>query len=188
MQDTAQLHPIAIIAGTDLTAVGRTFLGNQTPFPLPVATSVDLCPNPLCVPQSKGWAGGGPGCPQHCRLPRPFPFSPPPRDLCAERGLLHSPIAPHRPPHPPSPQVFILYFKPSTFRCIALRWVRVLGFAIVYGTITLKLYRYWGGWGGPAGMLDGVRPHAHPRCPTGFSGPSWPVQHSVCPTRPADAC
>ncbi|XP_048782624.1 probable G-protein coupled receptor 179 [Lagopus muta] len=37
--------------------------------------------------------------------------------------------------------VFILYFKPSTFRCIALRWVRVLGFAIVYGTITLKLYR-----------------------------------------------
>ncbi|XP_021233298.1 probable G-protein coupled receptor 179 [Numida meleagris] len=37
--------------------------------------------------------------------------------------------------------VFILYFKPSTFRCIALRWVRVLGFTIVYGTITLKLYR-----------------------------------------------
>ncbi|OXB63829.1 UNVERIFIED_CONTAM: hypothetical protein H355_004794 [Colinus virginianus] len=36
--------------------------------------------------------------------------------------------------------VFILYFKPSTFRCIALRWVRVLGFAFVYGTITLKLY------------------------------------------------
>ncbi|XP_031413544.1 probable G-protein coupled receptor 179, partial [Meleagris gallopavo] len=43
--------------------------------------------------------------------------------------------------HHPPPQVFILYFKPSTFRCIALRWVRVLGFAIVYGTITLKLYR-----------------------------------------------
>ncbi|XP_064329154.1 probable G-protein coupled receptor 179 [Phalacrocorax carbo] len=37
--------------------------------------------------------------------------------------------------------VFILYFKPSIFRCIVLRWVRVLGFAIVYGTITLKLYR-----------------------------------------------
>ncbi|NXV95501.1 GP158 protein, partial [Calonectris borealis] len=37
--------------------------------------------------------------------------------------------------------VFILYFKPSTFRCIVLRWVRMLGFAIVYGTITLKLYR-----------------------------------------------
>uniref|UniRef100_A0A8C3YBY1 G protein-coupled receptor 179 n=1 Tax=Catagonus wagneri TaxID=51154 RepID=A0A8C3YBY1_9CETA len=37
--------------------------------------------------------------------------------------------------------VFILYFKPSVFRCIALRWVRLLGFAIVYGTIILKLYR-----------------------------------------------
>ncbi|KAM9657433.1 putative G-protein coupled receptor 179 [Morphnus guianensis] len=37
--------------------------------------------------------------------------------------------------------VFILYFKPSIFRCIVLRWVRTLGFAIVYGTITLKLYR-----------------------------------------------
>ncbi|XP_066196199.1 probable G-protein coupled receptor 179, partial [Sylvia atricapilla] len=37
--------------------------------------------------------------------------------------------------------VFILYFKPSVFRCIVLRWVRLLGFATVYGTITLKLYR-----------------------------------------------
>ncbi|XP_052424850.1 probable G-protein coupled receptor 158 isoform X2 [Carassius gibelio] len=37
--------------------------------------------------------------------------------------------------------VFILYFKPSTFRCILLRWVRLLGFAIVYGTVMLKLYR-----------------------------------------------
>ncbi|XP_059686148.1 probable G-protein coupled receptor 179 [Gavia stellata] len=37
--------------------------------------------------------------------------------------------------------VFILYFKPSIFRCIVLRWVRMLGFAIVYGTITLKLHR-----------------------------------------------
>lgn len=48
------------------------------------------------------------------------------------------------PPADPSllpPQVFILYFKPSIFRCIVLRWVRMLGFAIVYGTITLKLYR-----------------------------------------------
>ncbi|RXN03630.1 putative G-protein coupled receptor 179 [Labeo rohita] len=35
--------------------------------------------------------------------------------------------------------VFILYFKPSTFRCILLRWVRLLGFAIVYGTVTLKM-------------------------------------------------
>ncbi|XP_034150115.1 probable G-protein coupled receptor 158 isoform X2 [Esox lucius] len=37
--------------------------------------------------------------------------------------------------------VFILYFRPSTFRCILLRWVRHLGFAIVYGTVTLKMYR-----------------------------------------------
>nr|XP_023679184.1 probable G-protein coupled receptor 158 [Paramormyrops kingsleyae] len=37
--------------------------------------------------------------------------------------------------------VLILYFQPSTFRCILLRWVRLLGFAIVYGTVTLKLYR-----------------------------------------------
>ncbi|XP_053308758.1 probable G-protein coupled receptor 179 [Spea bombifrons] len=37
--------------------------------------------------------------------------------------------------------VFILYFKPSVFRCAALRWVRLLGFCIVYGTIVLKLYR-----------------------------------------------
>nr|XP_015209532.1 PREDICTED: probable G-protein coupled receptor 158 isoform X1 [Lepisosteus oculatus] len=37
--------------------------------------------------------------------------------------------------------VIILYFQPSVFRCILLRWVRLLGFATVYGTITLKLYR-----------------------------------------------
>ncbi|XP_061771649.1 metabotropic glycine receptor [Nerophis ophidion] len=37
--------------------------------------------------------------------------------------------------------VFILYFRPSTFRCILLRWVRMLGFSIVYGTLTLKMYR-----------------------------------------------
>ncbi|XP_041434636.1 probable G-protein coupled receptor 179 isoform X2 [Xenopus laevis] len=37
--------------------------------------------------------------------------------------------------------VFILYFKPSVFRCFVLRWVRLLGFCIVYGTIVLKLYR-----------------------------------------------
>lgn len=44
-------------------------------------------------------------------------------------------------PSLPPKQVFILYFKPSVFRCIALRWVRLLGFAIVYGTVILKLYR-----------------------------------------------
>ncbi|KTG36191.1 hypothetical protein cypCar_00034887 [Cyprinus carpio] len=38
-------------------------------------------------------------------------------------------------------QVVILYFQPSVFRCILLRWVRLLGFATVYGTVTLKLYR-----------------------------------------------
>ncbi|KAM9308117.1 metabotropic glycine receptor [Gastrophryne carolinensis] len=37
--------------------------------------------------------------------------------------------------------VVILYFEPSIFRCILLRWVRLLGYAIVYGTTTLKLYR-----------------------------------------------
>uniref|UniRef100_A0A6I8P4Q7 G-protein coupled receptors family 3 profile domain-containing protein n=1 Tax=Ornithorhynchus anatinus TaxID=9258 RepID=A0A6I8P4Q7_ORNAN len=37
--------------------------------------------------------------------------------------------------------VFILYFEPSVFRCVALRWVRLLGFATVYGTVALKLYR-----------------------------------------------
>ncbi|KAM4718377.1 LOW QUALITY PROTEIN: G protein-coupled receptor 158a [Anableps anableps] len=37
--------------------------------------------------------------------------------------------------------VGILYFNPSVFRCILLRWVRLLGFATVYGTLTLKLYR-----------------------------------------------
>ncbi|XP_075415758.1 putative G-protein coupled receptor 179 [Tenrec ecaudatus] len=37
--------------------------------------------------------------------------------------------------------VFILYFKASVFRCIALRWVRLLGFLVVYGSIVLKLQR-----------------------------------------------
>ncbi|KAM9461445.1 metabotropic glycine receptor [Clarias gariepinus] len=37
--------------------------------------------------------------------------------------------------------VLIIFFKPSTFHCILLRWVRLLGFVIVYGTMTLKMYR-----------------------------------------------
>ncbi|XP_061661977.1 metabotropic glycine receptor [Syngnathoides biaculeatus] len=37
--------------------------------------------------------------------------------------------------------VGILYFQAGVFRCILLRWVRLLGFATVYGTLTLKLYR-----------------------------------------------
>uniref|UniRef100_A0A672TIF2 GPR158/179 extracellular domain-containing protein n=1 Tax=Strigops habroptila TaxID=2489341 RepID=A0A672TIF2_STRHB len=38
-------------------------------------------------------------------------------------------------------EVVILYFEPSVFRCVLLRWVRLLGFATVYGTVTLKLHR-----------------------------------------------
>lgn len=58
----------------------------------------------------------------------------------------HVTVSRHQTPPPtpsllPTPQVFILYFKPSIFRCIVLRWVRMLGFATVYGTIALKLYR-----------------------------------------------
>ncbi|XP_026854068.2 probable G-protein coupled receptor 158 [Electrophorus electricus] len=37
--------------------------------------------------------------------------------------------------------VMILYFHPSVLRCILLRWLRLLGFATVYGTVILKLYR-----------------------------------------------
>uniref|UniRef100_A0A672HI58 G protein-coupled receptor 158b n=1 Tax=Salarias fasciatus TaxID=181472 RepID=A0A672HI58_SALFA len=37
--------------------------------------------------------------------------------------------------------VMILYFSPSVFRCVLLRWVRLLGFAVLYGTVLLKLYR-----------------------------------------------
>ncbi|XP_034038660.1 probable G-protein coupled receptor 158 [Thalassophryne amazonica] len=37
--------------------------------------------------------------------------------------------------------VMILYFPPSVFCCILLRWVRLLGFTIMYGTVILKLYR-----------------------------------------------
>ncbi|XP_023671526.2 metabotropic glycine receptor [Paramormyrops kingsleyae] len=37
--------------------------------------------------------------------------------------------------------VMILYFQPSIFLCVLLRWARLLGFATVYGTVILKLYR-----------------------------------------------
>nr|XP_020657131.1 probable G-protein coupled receptor 158 [Pogona vitticeps] len=37
--------------------------------------------------------------------------------------------------------VVILYFEPSVYRCILLRWVRLLGFTTLYGTVTLKLHR-----------------------------------------------
>lgn len=62
------------------------------------------------------------------------------RCVLSPGGRDPAPVPPAAPSLPP-PQVFILYFKPSIFRCIVLRWVRMLGFAIVYGTITLKLYR-----------------------------------------------
>lgn len=130
-------HSTVGIAVTDLTAVGRIFLGNQTSFLLPMAVGPPPKP-PLCAREQRlGWE---PGRPQAATCHSLSPFSPTPRDPCAEHG--HGSAAPHHHHHPPPlPQVFILYFKPSTFRCIALRWVRVLGFAIVYGTITLKLYR-----------------------------------------------
>ncbi|KAI9541617.1 hypothetical protein NQZ68_028123, partial [Dissostichus eleginoides] len=38
-------------------------------------------------------------------------------------------------------RVMILFFQPSVFRCILLRWVRLLGFSVMYGTVILKLYR-----------------------------------------------
>ncbi|XP_013876937.1 probable G-protein coupled receptor 158 [Austrofundulus limnaeus] len=38
-------------------------------------------------------------------------------------------------------QVMILYFNPGVLLCILLRWVRLLGFGIMYGTLILKLYR-----------------------------------------------
>ncbi|NWR94389.1 GP158 protein, partial [Furnarius figulus] len=83
--------------------------------------------------------------------------------------------------------VFILYFKPSIFRCIVLRWVRMLGFATVYGTITLKLYRtpVVGGFGcSGTPQWEGLTaqdPHSGEgwvlRTPTvrefGSSGPLW---------------
>lgn len=40
------------------------------------------------------------------------------------------------------PQVMILYFQPNTLHCILLRWVRLMGFATVYGTVILKLFRW----------------------------------------------
>ncbi|KAF7705977.1 probable G-protein coupled receptor 158 [Silurus meridionalis] len=37
--------------------------------------------------------------------------------------------------------VIILYLHPTVLQCILLRWVRLLGFATVYGTVILKLFR-----------------------------------------------
>ncbi|NXF25273.1 GP158 protein, partial [Rhodinocichla rosea] len=88
--------------------------------------------------------------------------------------------------------VFILYFKPSVFRCIVLRWVRMLGFAIVYGTITLKLYRFgwsgppeWGGLGTPKIGWAGVS-LGWIGVPVGQLGSHWDGQGSHTP-KPAGA-
>ncbi|NXS79731.1 GP158 protein, partial [Erpornis zantholeuca] len=70
--------------------------------------------------------------------------------------------------------VFILYFKPSIFRCIVLRWVRMLGFAIVYGTITLKLYRQGSQWDGLGSQWDGLGSQCD------GLGSQWDGQGSQC--------
>ncbi|NWS21811.1 GP158 protein, partial [Pachyramphus minor] len=101
--------------------------------------------------------------------------------------------------------VFILYFKPSIFRCIVLRWVRMLGFATVYGTITLKLYRYLGrgaqdprgeGFGCAGGLWKGRakgRPSTfqqHPGCMcwAGCSGVLMGSSTHGCPPKHAEGC
>ncbi|NWR45237.1 GP158 protein, partial [Regulus satrapa] len=82
--------------------------------------------------------------------------------------------------------VFILYFKPSIFRCIVLRWVRMLGFAIVYGTITLKLYRcLGGGWGlgmPPAGRVWVPGPPQREGFGAGGAGCGRSGSVPLCPT------
>ncbi|CAL8344050.1 unnamed protein product [Merluccius merluccius] len=37
--------------------------------------------------------------------------------------------------------VMVLFLQPSVLGCILLRWLRLLGFSITYGTIILKIYR-----------------------------------------------
>ncbi|KAG7256012.1 hypothetical protein CRUP_012300, partial [Coryphaenoides rupestris] len=37
-------------------------------------------------------------------------------------------------------QVMVLFLEPSVLGCILLRWLRLLGFSITYGTIILKIY------------------------------------------------
>lgn len=38
-------------------------------------------------------------------------------------------------------QIVIRYFEPSALSCILEPWFRELGFATLYGAITLKIYR-----------------------------------------------
>ncbi|CAL8310995.1 unnamed protein product, partial [Gadus morhua 'NCC'] len=37
--------------------------------------------------------------------------------------------------------VLVLFLQPSVLGCILLRWLRLLGFSVTYGTIILKIYR-----------------------------------------------
>ncbi|CAL8370582.1 unnamed protein product [Boreogadus saida] len=38
-------------------------------------------------------------------------------------------------------RVLVLFLQPSVLGCILLRWLRLLGFSVTYGTIILKIYR-----------------------------------------------
>jgi G protein-coupled receptor 158 len=38
-------------------------------------------------------------------------------------------------------QIVIQYFEPSNLTCILIPWFREIGFAIVYGSLILKIYR-----------------------------------------------
>ena len=38
-------------------------------------------------------------------------------------------------------QVVIQYFEPTTGTCLLIPWFREMGFAVVYGTLILKVYR-----------------------------------------------
>ncbi|KAK4808767.1 hypothetical protein QYF61_027252 [Mycteria americana] len=119
--------------GGDVTAAGRmsqpgTLGGISLPWLHPLrapakAPGCTLTPLSLCPAEDPGIRSCPPGD-DPLRVPPPLL----PREYPAGHGAEKL-------------WVFILYFKPSIFRCIVLRWVRTLGFAIVYGTITLKLYR-----------------------------------------------
>ena len=39
-------------------------------------------------------------------------------------------------------QVVIQYFEPSVTTCLIVPWLREVGFAILYGALVLKIYRF----------------------------------------------
>jgi hypothetical protein len=49
------------------------------------------------------------------------------------------PLIPH---HFVDLQVVVQYFEPSTTTCLIVPWLRELGFAVLYGALVLKIYRY----------------------------------------------